>query len=65
MCQTKIVFTLSLIDKIEVPSYMPSEERKKFAKWQEMQRVYADAALSIHEYKIRKSIQLRKVVLKK
>ena len=60
-----IVLMKSLIDKIEVPEYMPAEERKKFADWQEMQRVYADAALSIHDYKIRKNIQLRKVVLNK
>jgi hypothetical protein len=59
-----IVLMKSLIDKIEVPVYMPAEERKKFADWQEMQRVYADAALSIHDSKIKKSIAVRKVVLK-
>jgi hypothetical protein len=60
-----ILIMKDLISRIEIPAYMPADERQQFATWQAWQQVYADAALQIHDFKIKKSIALRKVVLGK
>jgi len=37
-----------LIDRIQVPSYMPQSERTKFEAWKAEQKGYAEAAIKLH-----------------
>ena len=54
-----ILVMKSLIEKIVLPSYAPAEQRQQFAEWQSKQRLYAQAALDLHDFKIRSQMQLR------
>ena len=39
----------SLIDRIELPAYMPPSERTKFAAWVTEQKRYASDAIQLHQ----------------
>ena len=59
-----IMLMKALVEKIELPAYAPPEQRQEFAKWQRTQSAYAQAALDLHDYKIKSRIAVRKIVLK-